>query len=117
MTDQMNPAERLRAAATRLRELAVAATAWGNPWEVDAEHPARVIEPKGWNSALVAKCVDYSDAEVGTEQAAYIALMSPPVALALADWLDVAADNTVPGDDPMPVETRVADAVLGGEQS
>ena len=39
------------------------------------------------------------------------------VALALADWLDVAADNTVPGDDPMPVETRVADAVLGGEQS
>lgn len=87
----MTPAERLRAAAEKIRETAKAAARWEGYWEVDENHPARVIEDKngnGWDDALIAKCVDYGDNENGIEQARHIALWSPPVALAVADWLD-----------------------------
>lgn len=96
----MTPAERFRAAATRLRERAEAATPGSHTPDVEA----------------------------------YIAMMHPPVALALADWLDDLAsgwpwDDDGEGcvwDDGMPMRLEestdahalaVADAVLGGERS
>ena len=52
--------------------------------------------------------------DIGTS--AYIAMMHPPVAKALADWLDLAADDHdagCPSDCPA---TRVVDAILGGDR-
>ena len=46
----------------------------------------------------------------------FITMMHPTVAVALADWLDLAADDHdagCPSDCPA---TRVADAILGGDQ-
>lgn len=73
----------LRRAAAKLRGTATTATtgAWFaggqfHPWEV-------CISPK--------KPLVELDSVRGAADAEYIALMHPPVALALADWLDVAA--------------------------
>ena len=121
----MTPAERLRAAATRLREVAGAATP--GPWFLDkggdtgvytAPRPSPASQDIAWSHS--------PDVE------AYIALMHPPVALALADWLDDLAagwpwddDGTCVWDDGTPMRLEespdthalaVADAVLGGEQ-
>lgn len=49
----------------------------------------------------------------------YIAMMHPPVALALADWLDAEADLHDMHHDVYGVGDQIAaltDAVLGGEQ-
>ena len=91
-------AETLRAAATRLRELAEAATP--GPWQTFEQHGrdytdegwsqiGGVKNPRGHDVALtydIGFDNDYHEAD-----AAYIAAMSPTVALALADWLDETA--------------------------
>ena len=122
----MSPAERLRSAATRLREVASVGlpdcrerwAIWPDLTEGGYVHVGNAggVIPDG---ALSVEGEHTPVAKVYTpELAHYIAMMSPPVALALADWLDDLADH-----DPsplMPTEAgafKVADAVLGGEQS
>ena len=117
----MTADERLRAAATRLREVAGAATP--GPWEVIGG--GEYLQGPG---ILVGGGVGSTTAT----NAACIAMMHPPVALALAGWLDDLAagwpwddDGTCVWDDGTPMRLEespdthalaVADAVLGGEQ-
>ena len=83
--------------AERLRVGASGDTAW-----VERRHTETIAEP----------------ANVATS--AYIAMMHPPLALALADWLDAAARDEEGGagrggqGDRYPL--AVADAILGGER-
>lgn len=72
-------AELLRRAAKVLRERADAASA--GPWEA---HPDGLV----WAERIG----DPVSGSTEVEDAEYIALMHPPVALALADWLESAAD-------------------------
>lgn len=114
----MTPAERLREAATRLREVAGDATP--GPWFLDkggdtgvytAPRPSPASQDIAWSHS--------PDVE------AYIAAMHPPVALALADWLDAEAGfmdrlgehTSDPAVLTPTASLAVADAVLGGEQS
>ena len=118
MTDQMTPAERLRAAATRLRE--VAEVAPPGPWryaERATGHPADgptevwVMSPVNEEPMLTGGYDSFSG-----YAAALAAMMSPPVALALADWLDHEAYLADWEYETPPAALAVADAVLGGEQ-
>ncbi|MFG3311834.1 hypothetical protein ACGF0C_07720 [Streptomyces albidoflavus] len=90
----MTPAEELRAAAERLRELADAAH--GSPWAAieiprpGCDLPAWWVEsdhqdPDGSTSATVADC------PWGEADAQYIAAMQPALARALANWLETEA--------------------------
>jgi len=74
-------ADLLLAAASRLRELANAATP--GPWTVPVG-PTDVVALGEYGSRYII-------CEHAGIDAAYIAAMSPPVALALADWLEVEA--------------------------
>ena len=113
MTDQMTPAERLRAAATRLREVAGAAPP--GPWRY-AEHGNPVDGPtEVWVTSPVSEepmLAGGYDSFSGYA-AALAAMMGPPVTLALADWLDETARWVPVMEEPL----AVADAVLGGERS
>lgn len=71
-------AELLRRTAKKLREHADAASA--SPWEA---HPDGLV----WAERIG----DPVSGSTEVEDANYIALMQPVVALALADWLDAAA--------------------------
>lgn len=81
----MSAAVELRTAADKLRELAEGATPgpWGwkpaNPNKLGPLHDASLTGPS---------CHLTSGDDVWIRDAAYITLMHPPVALALADWLD-----------------------------
>ena len=116
-------ADDLRAVAADIREKANAATP--GPWAVDPDRWA----PPGWReevgylrivagepnpiSGIRKKVVSTDGAEAGSDRdrlnyanAAHIVAWSPTVALAIADWLDVAAltadteirDSAGPGD-------------------
>lgn len=81
----MSPADELRTAATRLREITANATP--GPW-------TRIgIGDYGWTVAFsnASAGVETEDSEQGRADADYIAAMDPTVALALADWLDYEA--------------------------
>ena len=105
-------AARLREAAALLRERAGAARA--GRWIV-AGDPAFVVSPRNEWEAPVTRC--HGSLEEGNHaNAAYIAMMHPPLAEAFADWLDLAADDHdagCPSDCPA---TRVADEILGGDR-
>jgi hypothetical protein len=74
------PAEQLRAAAQRLRELAEAATP--GPWHAVASVPSHSVRsPGGWEIASSA----YADRRADMD---FIAAMHPGVALALATLLE-----------------------------
>lgn len=114
--------ERLRLAATKIRETANAATP--GPWTADPVRPRYIT---------TAAPIDIDEADWGPEghtayrlgtmqdpnawryaDVTYIALMSPPVALAMADWLDEAADmidaeDVGQSDHPL----RIANLILG----
>lgn len=79
--------ELLRRAAKVLREAAEAASA--GPWHA---HPDGLVWPE--------RIGDPVSGSTEVEDADYIALMHPPVALALADWLNLKADcaGVWPGD-------------------
>jgi hypothetical protein len=79
----MSGAQRLRDAASKLREMAEAAT--GGSWGVVGTQ-GLAISPSRLSSAVIASATAKDDA-------AFIALMAPPVALALADWLDAEAHH------------------------
>lgn len=111
----MTPADRLRAAATLLRERAGAAREWNadvqsgdslHLWVPDYD-PS---DPSG--QTAMQRLVGGADAPWSD----YIALMSPPVALRLADLLDDLADMhaaTAVDVTRWPSALAVADAVLG----
>lgn len=79
-------ADELRAASTRLRELARAVDAdiAANPYWASEKHP-----PHDYPN-LYARGVDNG---LGGPAGAYAAAMGPPVGTALADWLDEEADS------------------------
>lgn len=121
----MTPAERLRAAATRLREVAGGATP--GPWVAGV----RCVWGLHSDDEIVVDGEDGDGGVLREADADYIAIMHPPVALALAFWLDDLAaewpwddDGTCVWDDGTPMRLEesldthalaVADAVLGGE--
>lgn len=81
----MTPVDELCAAATLLRERANAATP--GPWreEYSAASGPCVIDAESYNCLdSVARMTHYR----ASLDARYVALMHPPVALALADWLE-----------------------------
>lgn len=85
------PADELRAAATRLRELAVAVPA--PPWKPGG------IGDYGWTIHIGdTTSRDWTsidtrmDDEQGRALARFIAAMHPGIGAALADWLDTVAD-------------------------
>lgn len=102
-------AERLRAAASLLRERGEGAV--GGPWILSGNE---IYGPQG----LISHPLKSANAR-------YIATMSPPVALALADWLDAEAYLIVGTESHPDLHTTlnfgrmahleaVADAILGG---
>lgn len=124
------PADLLRRAATRLRESALAATP--GPWGVgNDEVIVRGLEVTGPGSytciGSVARVEDESDRDLWSENnpeqyvevdpiddANFIALVHPPVALALADWLDLVECwyPAAPRSDEAEHAVAVARAVL-----
>lgn len=105
-------AELLRRAAAKLRERAD----WfgtTSPWKV--EHPADGYPQRIVDDGAVLYAETY-DGTRGTPQEAgtaeYIALMGPPVALALADWLDLYARLAAKGYSVADEAVAVARAVL-----
>lgn len=82
-------ADLLRRAAKVLREHADNDLTTG-PWGAAHHTPTDEHWVRGMFGATVAVCGEgYT---VAPRDAAYIALMHPPVALALADWLEVQAE-------------------------
>jgi hypothetical protein len=84
-------AARLRLAASKLRESAEAATP--GPWERFEARGGRsgVLELHGVRSVPIEATGEFDpeiSQSIDASDATYIALMSPAVALALADWLD-----------------------------
>jgi hypothetical protein len=120
----MTPAEELRAAAEKLRTLTKTVDAPDLPdqsWHVEAcsneetgDCPCIVAQGRvSFGDGDSTAMFYVADAET-PECAAYIAAMGPPVALALADWLDSAAiDAGQIGPDHRAL--AVARALLSGE--
>lgn len=90
----VTPAEELRTAAARLREMAAAAK--DGPWTVREEH-GRDITDEAWSEVrVVAPSGDVAitymssvlEGDPHEDNAAYIAAMGPHVAEPLAGWLD-----------------------------
>lgn len=109
-------ADRLRTAATQLREAAGAATP--GPWEFQPWSTSSLPSGDYAESILLANASPDGEItrELSNADGAYIAFMHPPVALALADWLDAAArdEDAMPRGDRYP--TAVADAILGSHE-
>lgn len=106
-------ADRLRAAATRLREVAEAATPgpWERfgmagvaapDWEIVDE---RRVECECGEPVALTGCATNADAT-------YIATMAPPVALAMAMWLDETASRW-DWVEERDLALATADAILG----
>ena len=111
-------ADRLREAAALLRERAGEATP--GQWEA-VEGDYRDDWPiRGAGGGYL--CTSPDDGVRGghdEEDAHYIVMMHPPVALALADWLDAEAATATPrGLDPHvgPAALAVADEILGSDR-
>lgn len=121
-------ADRLKEAARVLRERAEAATPKGHthPWLYTdatygdpADGPTHVaVTCCGANGVEVRHFLHADDGSHETsETARYIATMHPGVGLALADWLDVEADEqeVLGGStEAGAMAHRVADLILGG---
>jgi hypothetical protein len=108
----MSDADRLREAARMLRERAEAATP--GPWQHLGDH---LVWPSEKGPAANDPIAGISEAH--EECAAYIATVSPPFALAVADWLDDLARWSESGDAGgrnLDHALAVADAVLGADR-
>jgi len=119
-------ADLLRRAATGLRESALAATP--GPWKVvyfgDRGYPQRVVDDSATLIAQTYEGRDTSDpVRLPAGSPEYIALVHPPVALALADWLDLVECwyPAAPHSDEAEHAVAVARAVLrepeGGDRT
>lgn len=116
----MTPAEELRAAATKLREMASKATnsrkveyGWSYVDREDMKDPGEYthITNTGFGGDdLVAETVAWGDA-------AWIALMGPDKAELLAAWLEAEADcqDAIAEDVGSQILARVLDAIAGRE--
>ena len=111
-------ADRLREAARVLREDATAATHGApGPWRtwITSDRKWTIVDSNSHGTLAPARCVD-------DDVATYIATMHPGVGLALADWLDTAANNAerngwMAGYTEAMRGTsavRIADLILGG---
>ncbi len=116
-------AEKLRQAAALMRERAEAATP--SPWVlwVDGIYRNPEQNDQGWlqYDARIAEVGDDPDDFVTEPDADHIASWHPAVALAVADWLDHAAEsadlNRTPYvDDHYRAALKVATAYLGADQ-
>ena len=92
-----NPADELRAAAVRLRQLVTFLGDCRGPWKVGTP-------PSGYPQSISNVGVPYCVADTHEDPgipvftiAPYIATMHPGVGKALADWLDYEADLMGPG--------------------
>jgi hypothetical protein len=99
----MTSADRLRAAAGKIRETAEPA------WDVDTSQA-------GWHTHDgMAQMLSNAEVAWPSEDAAHIALWSPPVALAVADLMDdVAADKDSGLATIHPRLLDLANLILGG---
>jgi len=111
VADTENPAETMRRAAARMRERAEAASCLGmsiSPWRTGEPYDCRCCEEvTDATGSLIAKVDD--------RQSEHIASWHPAVALAVAEWLDAAADawdERVEWDEAL----LVAMAYLGGTE-
>jgi hypothetical protein len=117
-------ADRLRQAATKIREAANAATP--GPWVQFGTSLGNVTDHCNCGGGHAPYGHEYGCGVEGPiiqadeADAAFIALMPPPAALAVADWLD--ATSYLDDESPEPYvdlirdrATDVADAILGGE--
>lgn len=88
----MTAANELRSAAEKIRTLAMGATGNSQPWRYAEGSPSDSVRTAtGWEIA-------YGE---GANDLRYIASMHPSVGLALADWLDSAAEDAEQiGPDP-----------------
>ena len=103
----MDPAEELRHAAKLLRERAGASDP--GPWTV--------VPPAKFGELTLVQGADWAVARSHGNEAAYIALMHPGVALALAGWLDQTATDEEYGEvTGFDEALAVARAVLGDER-
>lgn len=95
-------ADRLRAAARKIDDAASAA------WDVDTSQA-------GWHTHEgMAQMLSDAGVAWPSEDAAYIALMAPPVGLAMAKLLtEIAAMSDTFGMSPTAAES-IADLILGG---
>ena len=115
----MTPADELRAAAAKIRDLTAETT--GAPWTTSwSEQQYEVKSPSGidpiaeWTYAIATWEPEASEqrAECDTADADWIATMHPGIGTALAAWLESAArDAREIGPDPHAL--AVARAVLG----
>jgi hypothetical protein len=107
----------LRRAAKVLRERAEGAT--DGPWTAATDDPEMCAVDAPSGRALVDVLLGDSDDRDEHPQAdadaAYIALMHPPVAIALADWLQAETPWVDGGHVPV-MALRVARAILREEQ-
>jgi hypothetical protein len=122
----MTAAEKLRRAAKVLRERAEAATP--GPWYVDPKSRGADVRGLPENTSYdyrgdsVATAADGDFGACGTEDATYIALLDPTVALAVADWLEFEAkvmmlhlsEGRLFPVDRAERSDAVADAILAG---
>ena len=79
------------------------------PWSVSGHYPKFEVVPQLDESYDTIARTEY---EV---EAAYIATMHPGVGLALADWLDDAAERRYHTPTPPDYALAVARAILGGD--
>lgn len=114
MTETRSPADELRAAASRLRELAERAThenrtAWSTGNTLGSKIPVVVDDPEQ-PSVLIETYAARLEAVNR-----YVAAMDPALGLALAAWLDQAAEDAEQiGADPHAI--AVARSILGDDR-
>ncbi|MEV5261773.1 hypothetical protein AB0L02_27500 [Streptomyces anulatus] len=91
------PADQLHAAAAKLRAVSSAAT--DGPWTIANIPPYTdpVLMSRYEETPADGEVLIVGNVGVGEEDQAQIALMHPGVGLAMADWLDVAAEYYTPG--------------------
>lgn len=112
-----SPPEAMRLAASLLREGAAKATP--GPWEhmcLGSEgclvlRPHTTIRERHHGRVAQFGCKDW---QADHADAVYVAMMAPPVAAALADWLDAAAQAWDEGME-WPGALNVTRAFFGGE--
>lgn len=106
-------ADLLRRAATKLREHATAAKP--GPWEVDHEDLYFILrsrEPVPYT--YQADIVEVHSPDATWADFDYFALMHPPVALALAEWLEAQAADIENAVAAWSRDTSYIDKHLGG---
>lgn len=104
-------ADLLRRAAAKLREHANATNFGADGWVVDLKDSEVTTTDGGM---MIADTMELTGAR---PDASYIALMHPPVALALADWLDEGSRQVADAVAAWSRDTSYIDEHLGGVEA